>query len=86
MLRREGFRIIRGSIPAEVRKALREAVKNGELGHLPRKGLLPEVFCHPDKLDAAQEARSAEAMAAIFRISRVVVGVPPSRQMEPANT
>lgn len=34
-------------IPANVRKALNEAVKSGELGHVKKDGHKPEAYYHP---------------------------------------
>lgn len=41
------FRLITNSIPASVRKALNQAVKNGELGHMKKEGHKPECYYHP---------------------------------------
>lgn len=72
MIRNEGIRIVRGSIPRQVRSELLEAVKNGELVRLKKAGLLPEVFCHPDHLPGARDLQKREAEDAINRISRVM--------------
>lgn len=37
-------RVIENSLPRDVRKALNDAVKNGELGHMKEDGLKPEVY------------------------------------------
>lgn len=34
-------------LPANVRKALNEAVKRGELGHMKKDGNKPEAYYHP---------------------------------------
>lgn len=48
MVRAERFRVISGRVPAEVRKALNDAVKSGELGRLPKDGFKPETYFHPE--------------------------------------
>ena len=35
-------------IPADVRKALNDAVKGGELGHVKKEGRKPEAYYHTD--------------------------------------
>lgn len=40
--------IVRGKMMREVRKALNEAVKRGELKHMKKEGHKPEVYFHPD--------------------------------------
>lgn len=71
----KGFRLIRGPIPAQVRKELRAAVKSGVLGHIKRDGLLPEVFFHNihPHCYTAIDARKREALDSVRAISRVVV-------------
>lgn len=48
------------------------ATKNGELGHLKKDRLLPEVFFHPDYRNVAQEERTRRAMSFIKTIQKVV--------------
>ncbi|HXS58512.1 MAG TPA: hypothetical protein VN726_20430 [Hanamia sp.] len=36
MVQMEGVRVVRGKVMSDVRKALSEAVKNGELGHIKK--------------------------------------------------
>lgn len=57
--------VVRGSIPAQVRAELRAAVKAGALGRLPKDGLRPEVFFHPDHKRGAIERQAKEAEYAI---------------------
>lgn len=71
-IRKHATRVIRGRIPAQVRKELMAAVKMGKLGRLPKKGLFPEVFFHPDHLHGAKELQRREAEYAISCISKVV--------------
>lgn len=46
MVRNERFRVIT-KLSREVRSALNKAVKAGELGHMKKDGLLPEIYYHP---------------------------------------
>lgn len=64
--------VVRGRIPAQVRTELRAAVKAGVLGCLPKDGLKPEVFFHPDHKHGAVERQKNEAKYAIACISKVV--------------
>lgn len=73
MIRAEGFRIIHGRIPAQVRKELQEGVRKGELGHLKKDGLLPEVFFRPDISEQALRGRVTAALWSAKRIARVLV-------------
>jgi hypothetical protein len=69
----QGTRKIVGKVPAQVRKQLREAVKAGVLGHMPKDGLMPEVFYHPNCKNSATWMRQREAEYAIQCISGVVM-------------
>lgn len=70
----QGTRVVRGPIPATVRKELRNAVKGGVLGHLKKDGLKPEIFFHPDHLHGAMDRQkrealySAECVAKVFKL------------------
>ena len=64
--------VVRGRIPAQVRKELLSAVKVGALGRLMKKGLLPEVFFHPDHLHGAKDRQRKEAEYSAKCISGVV--------------
>jgi hypothetical protein len=68
----QATRVIRGPIPAEVRKQLRAAVRDGVLGHLKRDGLKPEVFFHPSHKNGAIERQKREAEYAIGCIAKVM--------------
>lgn len=67
-----GTRVIRGRIPAQVRKELYAAVKAGVLGRLRKKGLLPEIYYHPDHKHGAIERQKREAAYAISCIAKVM--------------
>jgi len=58
-----GVRVIEGKIPREVRKTLNEAVKNGELGHLKKDGLKPEIYHHKNARTNALDERQRIALA-----------------------
>ncbi len=47
MIRAERFRIITNGVPKEVRIALNEAVKNGQLAHRVKSDINPEAYYHP---------------------------------------
>jgi len=67
-----GSRVIRGRVPAQVRKELRAAVKAGVLCHMPKDGLKPEVFFHPGSRTSANDIREREALYAVKCIAGVV--------------
>ena len=71
-IRSGATKVIRGRMPAAVRKELLDAVKKGALGRLPKKGLLPEVFYHPDHLHGAKDRQRKEAEYAAKCIAGVV--------------
>lgn len=50
-------------MPADVRKALNEAVKTGYLAHLPKDGYKPEAYFHPtfDYMAHGQRAQHADS-------------------------
>ena len=72
MIRVEQFRIIKGSIPRQVRTALNAAVKAGLLGHLKKDGLKPEMYYHPEFAEIATAARDKSALDAIDILRRVM--------------
>lgn len=39
--------LITTRLPAQVRKVLNKAVRNGELGHIKKEGKKPEAYFHP---------------------------------------
>ena len=70
-IRAQGTRIVNGKIPRDVRKALNEAVKNKELGHLKKDGLKPEIYFHPNHLHGARERQKREAEYSLSLIKKV---------------
>jgi hypothetical protein len=79
----QGTRKIVGKVPAQIRKELRAAVKAGVLHHLPKDGLKPEVFYHPNCRNSAIWLRDREAEYAIKCIAGVVGFNPQMRGVEP---
>lgn len=71
MVRAERVRLVMGSMPKQVRRALNEAVKCGRLGHYKKDGKKPEAYFHPsfDYLARSErnkiEKESIEAMMKI---------------------
>jgi hypothetical protein len=70
MVQLEGVRIV-GKMPAQVRKDLNQAVKNGELGHIKRKGLRPEAYHHKNARANALEAIDREFNRAVSALRGV---------------
>lgn len=68
----QGARLIRGKVPAAVRRELREAVKAGVLCHLPKDGLKPEAFYNPNNRNTAVWMRDREAEYSVSCIAKVV--------------
>lgn len=64
--------VVRGRIPAQVRAELRAAVKAGVLGRLPKDGLKPEIFFHPNHRNGALERQAREAEYSVGCIAKVL--------------
>lgn len=60
-------------LPREVRSAYMAAVKAGELGRLPKKGLAPEVFFHKNARGTAIETQERIFRQAVENLRRVFV-------------
>ena len=67
------FEIIRGSLFREVRKALNQAVKSGELGHYRKTDTNPEVYFHPEFEYLAKQACREHQANKIKALSIVLV-------------
>lgn len=80
----QGSRIIRGRVPAQVRKELFAAVKAGVLGRLPKDGLKPEIYFHPDHKNGAKERQVREAEYSISCIASVIAVKPVEQRIEEA--
>jgi len=76
MIRAGATRVVRGSIPAAVRKELMAAVKAGTLGRLKKDGLKPEIFFHPDHKHGAVDRQKREAEYSVSCIAKVML-LPP---------
>ena len=72
MIRGARLRIVH-HLPREVRAELMAGVKAGHLGHLRKKGPMPEMFFHPEYEDAAHEIRLAEVRRAADALKAVCV-------------
>ena len=68
----QGSRVVIGTIPLRVRKELQAAVKAGALGRLPKDGLKPEIFFHPDHKNGAIERQTREAAYSVSCIAGVM--------------
>lgn len=71
-IRAHATRVVRGRIPAQVRKELMDAVKAGILGRLKKDGLKPEIFFHPDHKHGAAERQKSEAAYSVSCIAKVM--------------
>ena len=71
LIRIQRFRLITNSLPKNVRKALNEAVKNGELGHMKKEGHKPECYYHPTFDYLAKGARRAHEESVKHCLSKV---------------
>lgn len=71
-IRKQASRVVRGPMPAQVRKELLGAVKAGLLGRLKKDGLKPEIFFHPDHKNGARDRQMREASYAAQCIASVV--------------
>lgn len=80
----QASRVIRGRIPASVRAELSAAVKAGVLGRLPKKGLRPEIFFHPDHRHGAVERQNREAAYSVQCIAKVVAVKPVEQRIDEA--
>lgn len=72
LIRSQATRVIRGRIPAQVRKELMTAYKAGYLGRLAKDGLKPEIFFDPSHYHGAVERQTKEALYAVSCIAKVM--------------
>lgn len=68
----QGILIVRGKIPAMVRKELMAAVKAGMIGRIAKDGLKPEVFFDPRHTGLARELQANEAVYSVNCIAKVM--------------
>ena len=65
-----GVRIVK-KLDKATRTALNSAVKAGEIGHLKKEGLKPEVYFHNNSKSRAIETRNKIAIESVNNIKRV---------------
>lgn len=70
MVKMARVRTVTAPIPRDVRKALNDAVKRGEIGHMKKDGLKPEVYYHPTFDFMARTERNRIAEDAACRIAK----------------
>ncbi|MBK9944359.1 MAG: hypothetical protein IPP13_22395 [Kouleothrix sp.] len=71
LVRMDRVRLVINKIPAPVRRALNEAVKRGELGHMKKDGHKPEAYFHPTFKQMAIAARNAREREVINALKKV---------------
>lgn len=71
-IRAGATRVIRGTVPMQVRRELSRAVKDGVLGRVPKDGLRPEIYFHPSHENGAIERQKSEAQHAVKSIASVM--------------
>ena len=64
--------LVTSRIPTDVRKALNEAVKRGELGHLKKDGHKPEAYFHPTFEYLVPGERNEHARNVLMTVARVM--------------
>lgn len=79
-----GTRLVRGRIPAQVRKELAAAVRAGVLGRLAKDSLKPEIFFHPDHKNGAAELQAREAAYSGGCIAKVIAVKPVEQRIDEA--
>jgi len=67
-----GVRVIESRLPREVRSELMAAVKAGELGHMKKDGMKPEVFFHKNAGADAAEIRARRLESSINALRKVL--------------
>lgn len=72
MVRMARVRVVVNSIPSQIRKALNEAVKAGELCHKKKDGRKPEVYYHPNFEHLANEERNRAERETLEALARVM--------------
>lgn len=73
MVRAARIRVVSGSIPKNVRKALNDAVKCGKLGHCKKDGKKPEIYFHPSFDYLARSERNRIEKEAIESLLKVYI-------------
>ena len=70
IVRSERVRIV-SKLPRSVRSALNAGVKSGQLGHMRKDGLKPEVYYHPNFEHLAISTRNREAERGINALKKI---------------
>lgn len=73
MVRAAKVKVVSGSMPKDVRKALDEAVKCGKLGHYKKDGKKPEVYFHPSFDYLARSEQNKAAKEIVEALSKVCI-------------
>ena len=72
LIRGEGIRIIRATIPRDIRNELMRGVKTGALGWLRKDRLKPEIFYRPDQENEAMQQQINQALHAIKCLAKII--------------
>ena len=70
-VRAQRVQLVTSRIPAQVRAALNEAVKRGELGHIKKDGHKPECYFHPSFDYMVPAERNAHAQRIALSVASV---------------
>lgn len=73
LIRMIGIRVVEGSIPAQVRKYLSSGVRAGRIGRLPKKGLAPEIYFHPNSRATAIQEQKKQVLEAVEAIKKICI-------------
>lgn len=73
MVRMARVRMVTGRMTAPVRKALNDAVKRDELGHMKKDGRKPETYFHPTFKYLAIDARRKHEQQVLSALLAVCV-------------
>lgn len=71
-VRMQRVKLVTARIPAEVRKSLNQAVKDGLLAHKKRDGRKPEVYYHPNFDYLVEGERNAHARRKLEAVANVL--------------
>lgn len=71
LVRIKRFQLVLGILPYDVRKALNEAVKRGELKRMKKDRYKPECYYHPTFAYLANTARQMHAQRTIESVAKV---------------
>ena len=77
MVRMQRVMLVTARIPAEIRKALNQAVKRGELAHMKKDKHKPETYYHPTFDYLARSERNKHELSVL----RAVAGVMAVREL-----